>query len=220
MTQSAPLNSRPFAFDTEFDGSGDVVRASTFRPAKRAYMPTEVEALVAQARLEAREAALAESASIEAMALSTIGQCLSAAMPALNQVAQTHREQSADLALAAARVIAAASLEHLPTGPLQSALETLGQEIDASPRLVVRSAGLDEAVQKKIQALAVDAGFSGMVAFRDDPSLPLAAFQLEWADGRADFDPAAAAERIGAVLTSALASEAGHAESLNAGSNH
>ena len=40
-------------------------------------------------------------------------------------------------------------------------------------------------------------GFSGVVAFREDPSLPLAAFQLEWADGRADFDPAAAADRIG-----------------------
>jgi flagellar assembly protein FliH len=57
-------------------------------------------------------------------------------------------------------------------------------------------------------------GFSGVVAFREDPSLPLAAFQLEWADGRADFDPAAAADRIALALTSALAAEAGHAESL------
>ncbi len=175
-------------------------------------MPSEVEALVSQARLEAREAALAEAASIEAMALSTIAQAIASAMPALNQVAQTHREQSAELALAAARVIAAAALETLPTGPLQSALETLGQEIDASPRLVVRASGLDGPVQARIQAVCVDAGFSGVVAFRDDPSLALAAFQLEWADGRADFDPAAAAERIGVALASALASEAGHAE--------
>ncbi len=217
MTSTAPLNSRPFAFDTEFGGSGEVLRASTFRPTKRAYMPAEVEALVAQARFEAREAALAETASIEAMAVSAIAQAVSSAMPALNQVAQTHREQSADLALAAARVIAAAALERLPTGPLQSALETLGQEIDASPRLVVRASGLDPEVQAKIQAVCVDAGFSGMVAFRDDASLPLAAFQLEWADGRADFDPAAAADRIATALTSALASEAGHAESLSHG---
>jgi flagellar assembly protein FliH len=145
-------------------------------------------------------------------------------MPALNQVAQTHREQSADLALSAARVIAAAALERLPMGPLQSALESLGQEIDASPRLVVRAAGLDDGARSRLQAICVDAGFSGVVAFRDDPSLPLAAFQLEWADGRADFDPAAAADRIGTALTSALAAEAGHAESLTAplhsGSDH
>ena len=54
---------------------------------------------------------------------------------------------------------------------------------------------------------------------RYDPSLPLAAFQLEWADGRADFDPAAAADRIATALTSALAAEAGHAEPLINGSD-
>lgn len=214
MTDHAPLNSRPFAFDTEFDGSGEVLRPSSFRPTKRSYMPSEVEALVAQARFEARESALAEAASIDAMGIAAIGQALGQALPALSGVAQTHREQAASLALAAARVIAAAALERLPTGPLQSALETLGQEIDASPRLVVRAAGLDAAAQARIQAIAVDAGFSGMVAFREDLALPLAAFQLEWADGRADFDPAAAAERIAVALTNALASEAGHAEPL------
>lgn len=219
MTDHAPIASRPFAFDTEFDGSGEVLRASSFRPTKRSYMPSEVEALVAQARFEAREAALAEASSIEAMGVAAIGQALGQAIPALSHVAEMHREQSAHLALAASRVIAAAALERLPTGPLQSALEALGQEIDASPRLVVRASGLDEKAQTKIQAVAVDAGFSGVVAFRDDPSLPVAAFQLGWADGRADFDPAAAAERIAAALTNALAAEAGHAESLSHGSD-
>lgn len=214
MTEHTPLNSRPFAFDTEFDGAGSVVRASSFRPTKRAYMPAEVEALIAQARLEAREAALAEADSIQAMALATIGQTLASSVAALTQVAQTHREQSCDLALAAARVIACSALERLPIGPLQSALEALGQEIDASPRLVIRATGHGEAVQASIKALCVDAGFSGVVAFRDDPSLPLAAFQLEWADGRAEFDPSAAADRITQALEAALASEAGHAESL------
>ena len=218
MTDHAPLNSRPFVFDTEFDGSGSVVRASDFRPTKRAYMPSEVEALVAQARFEAREAALAEAASIEAMGVAAIGQVMAQAMPALTQVAQTHREQSASLALAAARVIAAAALERLPIGPLQSALESLGQEIDSSPRLVIRASGLEPGVQAKIQAICIDTGFTGAVAFREDLSLPLAAFQLEWADGRADFDPAAAAERIATALTAALASEAGHAEPLIHGS--
>lgn len=219
MTDHAPLASRPFVFDTEFDGAGSVVRASEFRPTKRAYMPSEVEALVAQARFEAREAALAEAASIEAMGVAAIGQAMGQAIPALTHVAQVHREQSAGLALAAARVIAAAALEMLPIGPLQSALETLGQEIDGTPRLVIRASGLEPGVQEKIQAICIDAGFTGMVAFREDLSLPLAAFQLEWADGRADFDPGAAADRIATALNSALASEAGHAEPLINGSD-
>lgn len=214
MTHTSPTAHKLFGFDTEFDGLGSVVRGSGFKPTKRAYLPAEVEALVARARFEAREAALAEVDSLNAMAVVAIGEALASAAPALAQVARSHREQSAELALTAARTIASAALDRFPIGPLQTALEALGQEIDASPRLVVRAGGLDDAVRIRIEAICVDAGFSGLVAFRDDPALPVAAFQLEWSDGRADYDPAEAAVRMGEVLAAALAAEAGHAESL------
>ncbi|MDP2764203.1 MAG: flagellar assembly protein FlbE [Brevundimonas sp.] len=206
--------STPFAFDTEFDASGVVVQASAFRPIKRAYSPTEVEALVAEARLEARTQALSEIDSIQAMALSAIGEALASAAPALSQVAQAHRQQSAELALAAARVVAASAVERFPDAPLQAALEALGQEVDASPRLVIRTGDLNEATQARIQQLCTDAGFSGIVAFRTEPGMVPAAFQLEWADGRAAFDPDEAFARMREALDSALAAEAGHAETL------
>jgi flagellar assembly protein FliH len=212
---TSALNSRPYGFDTEFDDAGGVTPGATFKPTKRAYLPAEVEALVAQARLEGRETALAEVESLQAMAIVTVGQAVAAAAPSLAAAAQAHREQSAELALAAARVLAAGALERFPAGPLQAALETLGSEIDATPRLVIRARGLDETVQARIQAVCVDAGFSGLVAFRDEPGMAAAAFQLEWADGRADFDPAEAAARMGEALTAALAAEAGHAETIN-----
>lgn len=215
MTQS---ETRPYAFDTEFSETGAVIRASDYRPIKRAYSPAEVEALVAQGRLEARQAALQEAEAMRAMALSTIGQCLAEAMPALGQAVQAHREQSADLALAAARGVAGAALDRFPLGPLKSALETLAQEVEASPRLVVAAAGLDGETRHAIETLCADAGFAGAVQFRDDPALAAAAFRLEWADGRADFDPAAVAERMAAALSAALAAEAGHAETLTDGS--
>jgi len=206
--------STPFSFDTEFDAAGGVVRVSDFRPARRSYAPAEVEALIAQARLEARSEAQAEAENLQAMALSAIGQALSSAVPALTQVAQAHREQAATLAMAAARVVAASALDRFPTAPLQVALEALGQEIDASPRLVVRTGDLDEATRGRIEQLCADSGFSGVVAFREEPGMPAAAFQLEWADGRAAFDPADAFARMAEALNSALAAEAGHAEAL------
>jgi len=213
---AAPLNSRPFVFDTEFGSDGAIMSVGApFTPTKRAYLPAEVEALIAQARLEARQVALAEVESLQAMAMVTIGQAIVASAPALATVAQAHREQSAALALAAARVIATAALDRFPDGPLQEALEQLGSEIDAAPRLVIRARGLDEAVQARLQAVCIDAGFSGLCAFRDDPGMAVAAFQLEWADGRADYDPAEAAARMGEALAAALAAEAGHAETLN-----
>ena len=206
--------STPFAFDTEFDASGVVLQTSSFRPTKRSYAPLEVDALIAQARVEAREEALAETANIQAMALSAIAQALDAAVPALTQVAQAHREQSAGLALSAARVVAASALDRFPAAPLQAALEALGQELDSSPRLVIRTGDLDDATRARIEQLCSDAGFSGVVAFRNEPMMPAAAFQLEWADGRAAFDPADAFARISEALNSALAAEAGHAEAL------
>ena len=212
MTQ--PLNSRPFAFDTEFDASGVVVAATSFRPAKRSYSPTEVEALVAQARVEAREQALNETAGLQAMALSTVAQCVSESTAALAAVSEAHRAQSAQLALACGRIVAAAALDRLPTGALTAALEALGQEIDASPRLVVRMAGLDDASRAAIERQCADAGFTGLVAFREEPGHP-AAFQLEWSDGRADFAPDEAFARISTALDAALAAEAGHAENLS-----
>jgi len=204
--------SKPFAFDTEFDAAGEVVRPGSWKPAKRSYMPAEVDALVAHARLEARQQALAEVENIRAMALTNIAQGVAAAIPSLRSVAQTHREQSADLALAAARAIGGAALKQFPQAPLRAALEMLAQEIDASPRLVVRTAGLDDTARGQIEQACADSGFTGVVAFRDEPGLDPAAFQLEWADGRVDHDPAGSAQRVAEALTAALAAEAGHAE--------
>lgn len=211
------MTARPFVFDTEFDAAGVVLQPSAWQPTKRAYSPAEVDGLVAQARAEAREAALAEAASLQAQALSTIAQAVAHAVPTLAQVAQAHREHSADLALAAARVVAGGALDRFPAGPLQAAIEALGHEIDASPRLVVRAAGLDDAVRARLESLCVDAGFTGLVAFRDEPGLPAASFRLEWSDGRAEFDADAAFARMAEALKSALAAEAGHAETLKDG---
>lgn len=203
---------RKFVFDTVFDEGGEIIAAP--RPVKRVYTPAEVEALVAAARHEAREEALAEVANLRAQALSVVAEGVVQALPALARSAQTHREGSAELSLAAARVIAGAALDRFPQAPLNAAIEALGGELHATPRLVVRSIGLDEAVRADLEAACADAGFTGQIAFRDDPAMPVAAFTLEWSDGRAAFDPAAVADRIAETLTAALASEAGHAESL------
>ena len=114
--------STPFAFDTEFDADGSVVRESAWKPTKRSYLPAEVDALVAHAQLEARQQALNEIENIRAMALTNIAQGVAAALPSLRNVAQTHREQSADLALAAA-LDAALAAEGLHAEPLIPANE-------------------------------------------------------------------------------------------------
>ena len=80
--------------------------------------------------------------------------------------------------------------------------------------MVIRAAGLDEASRETISDAAASGGFTGAIAFRDEPAMLPAAFQLEWADGRAEHDPSASAARVAEALTAALAAEAGHAEPL------
>lgn len=215
-----PSNAVPFAFDTEFGADGAVLRASSWQPTKRAFAPAEVEALVAQARLEARQQALDEVEALRADALSIVAQTVSQAATALRDVAEAHRRESAELALAAGRVIGSAALERFPRRPLEAAIEALAQEMDATPRLLVRASGLDEGGRAQIEALCAQSGFSGLVVFRDEPHMPAAAFALEWADGRAEFDSAEAEGRVAAALDAALAAEAGHAEPPLEGGAH
>jgi flagellar assembly protein FliH len=207
---------QPFVFSTEFDASGEVVSARPTRTVKRVYLAAEVEALVAQARAEAREQAMAELEGVQAMALAEIGQAVGRALPGLARVAHEHRAASADLALAAARIIAGSALEQTPQGPLHEALEALGHEIDATPRLVVRTGGLSDDARSRIEAVCAEAGFTGQVSFRDDPGMDVAAFALEWGDGRAEYSPEDSARRVGEALAAALAAEGGHAETLTA----
>ncbi len=214
MTQPAE-QLQPYAFDTEFDASGAVIASRPVQTVKRVYLAAEVEALLAAARAEARQQAMNELEGVQAMASAEIAQALGQAMPVLTRVAHDHRTASAELALAAARAIAGAALDRLPLGPLQDALETLGQEIDASPRLVVRTSGLSDDMRARVEAMCAEAGFAGQVSFRDEPDMALAAFTLEWADGRAEYSPDDVARRVGETLQAALAAEGGHAESLN-----
>jgi flagellar assembly protein FliH len=202
-----------FTFDTVFDSDGDVAYAAP-RP-KRAFTPDEVEHVRAQAYAEGERSAVARADEAAAAALAGIGQSVKIALGALAQVAHEHRTACAELALACARTIAGAALERFPEAPAAAALQSLAREIEATPRLVARtSPELVERLQAALDATAQACGFPGQIVVKGDPALSPAAFVLDWGDGRADFDPARAAERVSEALHTALAAEGLHAEPL------
>lgn len=204
MTQ--PASPRPFAFDTEFGSDGQVVRQTEWQPTKRSFSPAEVDAMVAQARLEARQQALSEVEALRADALSVLAQNVAASLGQLAQVAEQHRMQATELAVACGRALSSTAFDLFPRRPLETTIDLLAQEIDASPRLLIRAPNLDAEARSQIETLCVQSGFSGMVVFRDEPGAP-ASFVLEWADGRASFDPQEAETRLRASLQAALAAD-------------
>jgi flagellar assembly protein FliH len=202
-----------FSFDTVFDGVGDV--SVTAVRAKRHYTAEEVEKIREEA-FAAGEASTTAMAEVEAAhALTEIAQACSRALGALAHAAHEHRTSSANLALAVGRKIADAALERFPDAPIDAALKELARELEAAPRLMVRVAPhLVERLQAVLEETAQACGFAGAIQVKGDTTLPLAAFVLDWGDGRASFDPEQAAERVAAALSTALAAEGLHAEPL------
>lgn len=210
MTSPAPHTR--FTFDTVFDDLGG---SWTAPKAKTSYTPDEVEAIKAEAYREGERSVTALAEAQAAQALQAIAAACRDALGALARVAHDHRTGSTELALAAGRKIADAALEKFPEAPVAAALASLAREVEAAPRLTVKVAsGLTERIQATLSETAQAIGFAGAIKVSDDPALSPAAFVLEWGEGRAAFDPQAAAERIAAALETALAAEGLHAEPL------
>jgi flagellar assembly protein FliH len=202
-----------FAFDTVFEATGEVVFAAP-RP-KRTYTADEVEQIRKAAEAAGEQRAMASIANRQAEALAVIGRAAQQALPGLVGVAHEHRVGSAELALTCARAIAAAALEKFPQAPVRAALEALAREIEAAPRLIVTGdAELLDDLQAVLEETAQAVGYPGAIQVRVDPTAAPHAFTLDFGDGSASFDPAAAAERVSQALHAALAAEGLHAEPL------
>jgi flagellar assembly protein FliH len=210
---TAPGVHRKFTFDTVFDDAGGV--AFALAQPKRAFTPEEVEQVRLQALAEGERSAVVRAEEAQAAALADIAKATRAALGALTALAHEHRTACAELAMAAGRTIAGAALAQFPEAPAAAALHALAREVEATPRLVVRtSADLVERIQAALERAAESCGYPGQIVVRADPALPRAAFMLDWGDGRAIFDPIDAAERVAEALRTALAAEGLHAEPL------
>ncbi len=201
-----------FSFDTAFDEDGGIAYQPP-RP-KRSFTPEELEAARAEAYAEGERSAIAQAEGVAADALQQIAAASRQALGALAAVAHEHRTGSADLALACAGKIADAALARFPEAAVSAALTALAREVEAHPKLLIRTAPeLVERIQATLDETAVAIGFPGQIVVRGDALTP-AAFVIDWGDGRAAFDPAAAQARVAEALATALAADGLHAEPL------
>jgi flagellar assembly protein FliH len=209
MSAHAPQPARLFSFDTVFDGD-QVIEP---RRPKRTYTADEVEAVRAEAYAEGQNSAVARAEREAATAIGQAAEAARAALSTLAEIAHEHRSGSAHLALAAAAKIADAALAQFPEAPAAAAVEALGREIEAAPRLVVYASPEDpDRLQTALEEAAARAGFPGRVQLQAEAGRTRAAFLFDWGEARAAIDPAAAAARVEAALHAALASEGLHAE--------
>ncbi len=201
-----------FAFDTVFDGAGVGTRPP---PPQPLFDAQDLEDARAQGFVAGESSAVAEAQARAADALAHLAATAGAALPALAAAAANHKAGAVGLAMAAAERLAEAAMARFPAAAATAALEQLAREVEAAPRLLLRVAPAHEsALREAAHAAAAAVGYPGALTVKADPTLAEAAFVYDWGDGRAAFDPAAAAERIAAALTAALAAEGLHGEPL------
>jgi len=204
MPDAAP---QKFGFDTWFDDDGRIMSEAPAARVRRAYSAAEVEAVRQQAFLDGQADQRGRDESATAQALAQISQACAQALEQLDEVVAGYRSQCADLAMATGEALAEAALEQFPRAPLMAALEALSDEVAGAGRLTIRVAADSNQTQSAIQKAAEETGLAGRILIRHEPDAAAAAFIVEWPDGRAEYDPAAIAQRVRAALQSALSAE-------------
>ena len=203
-----------FSFETVFDGDGGVAFAPPVR--KRSFTQEEVDAARKEGFAQGERSAVVKAEQAHAAALREIAGAVTGALGTLAAVAHEHKEGCAALSLACARAIADAALDVFPDAPAEAALRGLTVEVDAAPRLFVRTSASDPArLEKALAAVADEAGLPGRISVKAEPDLPRAGFVFDWGDGKAAFDPEAAAARVAEALQAALAAEGLHGDPIN-----
>lgn len=200
---------KKFDFGTVYDESGRVTSAPAPRP-KKYFTPEEVEQIRQQAYTQGELSALAAAQSAHAQAVQSLAEAAGAGLGTLHTVLAQYKAECVELALICAQKIAAQALELFPDAAVKAALAALGEELSGSARLVVSVHSPDAQLQKAVREAAAMTGFTGAIQFREQPDLPKAAFEIQWPEGRAAYDPSTVTEALRSALKEVLLAEAAH----------
>lgn len=193
---------RRYAFDTEFDATGAVVRQGA---RTRSYSIEEVEQERATAFAAGRNDEVARAQAQVAQAVSAIAQ---ATQDLTRAVAAERRAMLADaaaLALAAARKTAGAALDAYGIARVQAVLEDAFESLVGAPRVIVRLSPALEDARALLEETARANGFDGALLVRADPAIALGDVTLDWGEGAVVHDQAEALRRIEDAVTRGLA---------------
>jgi len=190
-----------FTFDTEFRADADVISSAARARRKKTMTVEEIEAMVAGAQAEgARSGQVQASENVErTIAALTIS--LRAALEQSAAAIEEVRREAADLALAAAKKIAAAALAALPEGDVETALRQAMHQAIGEARITLRAApDVVEALKPRVEAIAHEEGYEGRVLIAADPMLAGADCRIEWRGGGSERSEATIEAALDALI--------------------
>ncbi len=194
---------RKFAFDTEFAPDGAILSE-----APKPLAAAEVEAERNAAFERGKQDAAAQAERQTAAALEALAKTTAMLLAQLDGESRAMREEAARVAFAAARKISGAALDAFGHERAAAAIEAAMDALRAQPRLVVRlEPGLAEKLGARITEICEAHAYAGAVLIRAEPNMRTGDVAIDWSDGVVSLSAEDAAERIGALIDSALAAD-------------
>ena len=175
-------NAVKFTFDTDFDaGAGDPLAEAR---ARKTYTLDEIEAIKREARDEGRRDGDVRATQAVAASISQVAAAVLSAIQAMDGEIELIRSEAAALAVAAAKSLAGAALEHTPEAEITGALHAALHQAIGEPRVVVRTSPvLADRIQERANAIAAQEGFDGRMQFVADAGMRNADCRIEWRGG-------------------------------------
>ena len=204
------MATRKYLFDHSFDQvQGPVAVRFQRSPMEPTFTRTELEAAVAKAREEGRQAGLAEAAAAIDGRLTQAAETLTSSIASLAARNDELRREAETKAVELLRLVAAKAVPALarkePLTDLEAMVIDCLREAADEPRIVLRVApDLFEPMRRRLDAIAQGHGFAGKFVLLVDESIGPADGRLEWADGGAERNTARIAREIDAALSRAL----------------
>ena len=120
---------------------------------------------------------------------------------AVHADATANKEFALRLAVATAEKLAGELIHRYPTGEIEALLATCLRSIPAQTKIIVRVApNMQDQLRVRIEEIAQDFGFSGMISVRGSQDVDIADCRIEWADGGMDKNRAELMAEINTAL--------------------
>ena len=176
-----------YTFDVEFRPEGDLVSNAARARQKKAYTTDEIDALSARARDQGMKAGQVRALEQQAAEISQLVGVLKDVVVRSSRATESVREEAAMLGLAAARKLASAALDQIPSTDIEDALRHALHQAIGEPRIVLHtSLKVAELLKLRLAEIAHEEGFEGRVIVSGEQGLSHADCRIEWRGGGAE----------------------------------
>ena len=211
MTQPLPK----FDFDRVFSADGEVLRDG--ERVKQLLTAAEVEQVRQQAFAEGESSETSKAAAVQADAVRAVASQMQLILARLQTESETLREQSAQLALIAAKKLAGAAIAANARDAIAEFCLSVMKDLRGEPRFNVHCAeDIAGPVVEILESTAAEAGFDGAVIVRANPDMTGADCRLEWGSGSVERSQEDIEARIDGLIADWLAAPEDNAETDSA----